>query len=170
LKISNGEKAMSNENPNNDHLEGRRCPQCGSYGPFTVSTQQYITLTDEGAEDPPKECGDIEFDANSPTMCQECDYAGNWGDFEERCNPEDEPELVADIGALEDVSGAVEVTFDRSAVEDYLDRPLTTEEWERLRATNLWTACIKNRLYERGWDLISEALHAAGINEYEEDE
>jgi len=91
--------AQESKNPNENCLEGRRCPKCGSYGPFTVLTQQWVTLTDDGTDDPPKDHGDVEYDEDAPASCQgwpaasedepvqfaeECDFEGKWGDFRDK--------------------------------------------------------------------------------------
>lgn len=70
---------------NTNCLEGRRCPECGSEGPFAVFTHRWATLHDDGTDEPPKAMGDTEYDETDRAHCQEsrCGYEGKWGDFDE---------------------------------------------------------------------------------------
>jgi hypothetical protein len=92
-------KQEGQKNPNTNCLEGRRCPKCGSYGPFTVLTRQWVSIHDDGTDDPPKGYGDIEYEEDAAARCQgwpagdrdepvqfaeECDFEGKWGDFLEK--------------------------------------------------------------------------------------
>jgi hypothetical protein len=69
------------ENPNLNCLEHRRCPRCGSYGPFEVSVSNWVLLCDEGTGDAKDKS--IEFDENSAAKCPSCEYTGQFGDFDE---------------------------------------------------------------------------------------
>lgn len=68
-------------NPNTNCLEGKRCPTCGSYGPFEVVVKMRVLLCDNGigsAQDPA-----TEYDDNAYTTCRSCGRQGRFGDFAE---------------------------------------------------------------------------------------
>ena len=71
----------SGDNPNVNFLGGKRCPECGSYGPFEIVVSRRVLLYDNGTDD--AEDGSTEFDDNSPTTCQACQHEGKFGDFDE---------------------------------------------------------------------------------------
>ena len=56
------------EIPGENCLEGMRCPNCGSYGPFLIEIKTTALVCDDGIE----EYGDAEWDADSWCTCQEC--------------------------------------------------------------------------------------------------
>jgi len=66
-------------NPNVNFLEGKCCPQCGSYGPFEVEASMRVMLYDDGSGD--AEDGTIEYDDDSLATCYACRYEGRFGDF-----------------------------------------------------------------------------------------
>lgn len=66
-------------NPNVNFLEGKCCPECGSYGPFEVEVSMRVMLYDDGSGD--AEDGAIEYDDDSPAMCYHCRHEGRFGDF-----------------------------------------------------------------------------------------
>lgn len=68
--------------PNVNCLRGKRCPNCGSYGPFEVVVSMRVLLYDSGADD--ADDGSVEFDDSAPTVCYECQYRGNFGQFNDR--------------------------------------------------------------------------------------
>ena len=61
-------------NPNVNCLLGMRCPnkECGSYGPFYISVEVTMRITDEGS-DP---AGDEQWDNGSYCACAECEHEG----------------------------------------------------------------------------------------------
>ena len=67
-------------NPNTNCLEGKRCPECGSYGPFELVVSMRILLYDSGTSD--AEDGSIDYDDDSQAMCDACKYEGRFGDFD----------------------------------------------------------------------------------------
>lgn len=73
-------------NPNNNCLEGKKCPKCGSYGPLCVTAVSVFEMHDDGSE----EYSDVEYDENSPASCS-CGFTGTWGDFDDP--PSDKPKL-----------------------------------------------------------------------------
>jgi hypothetical protein len=73
---------QSNISPNVNCLEGKRCPRCGSYGPFEVLVSMRVLLRDSGADD--AEDGSIWYDDDAPTKCDECQHEGKFGDFDEK--------------------------------------------------------------------------------------
>lgn len=66
--------------PNHNCLGGKRCPRCGSYGPFEIVVSMRVLLNDTGAED--AEDGSMEFDGASPAKCDACQYQGKFADFD----------------------------------------------------------------------------------------
>lgn len=65
---------------NTNCLEGKKCPKCGSAGPFRVSALVWILLCDNGADD--AEDPAIEYDGASPAICDACGYWGQFGEFD----------------------------------------------------------------------------------------
>ena len=66
-------------NPNVNCLEGKCCPQCGSYGQYEVVVSRLVLLYDDGSDD--AEDGTTEYDDDAPAMCHVCRYEGEFGDF-----------------------------------------------------------------------------------------
>ncbi len=66
-------------NPNVNCLAGKRCPKCGSYGPFEVEVTMRVLLSDSGSDD--AEDGTIDYDDNSPATCYACRSESKFGDF-----------------------------------------------------------------------------------------
>ena len=65
--------------PNVNCLDGKRCPKCGSYGPFEVVVSMRVLLYDNGTDD--AEDGSIEYDDSALAMCHACQYEGKFGEF-----------------------------------------------------------------------------------------
>jgi len=65
--------------PNENCLEGKRCPKCKSYGPFRVVGTSTFLLHDSGTEDH----DDIEFAADAAATCVECGHGGQWYKFDD---------------------------------------------------------------------------------------
>jgi hypothetical protein len=66
-------------NPNVNCLEGKCCPECGSYGPFEVVVSMRVMLHDDGCGD--AEDGTIEYDDDAPAICRVCRFEGKFGEF-----------------------------------------------------------------------------------------
>lgn len=58
-------------------LEGLRCPKCGQEDRLLITGRAVFEVVDDGVEDH----RDVEWDANSPTACDVCDFEGDLGDF-----------------------------------------------------------------------------------------
>jgi hypothetical protein len=72
---------VSRISPNVNCLDGKRCPKCGSYGPFEVIVSMRVLLYDNGtssAEDATSEYGE-----EAHTKCYSCRHEGQFGDFDE---------------------------------------------------------------------------------------
>ena len=72
---------VSGISPNVNCLEGKRCPKCGSYGPFEIAVSMRVLLYDNGtnsAEDDTSEYGE-----QARTKCYSCRHEGQFGDFDE---------------------------------------------------------------------------------------
>jgi hypothetical protein len=70
-------------NPNSNCLDGKRCPKCGSYGPFEVVVSMRVLLYDSGSDDAAED-GSIEYDDDALAACYACRYKGKFGDFNDR--------------------------------------------------------------------------------------
>jgi hypothetical protein len=68
-------------NPNVNCLDGKRCPECGSFGPFEVIVSMRVLLSDNGT-DYAKD-GAAEFGDDAPAMCLSCQHKGQFGEFDE---------------------------------------------------------------------------------------
>ena len=65
------------DNPNTNCLAGFQCPECGSYGPFTVAVHGYMTLHDSGAWD----VENPSYEDDDACFCEGCDFHGQLADF-----------------------------------------------------------------------------------------
>jgi hypothetical protein len=72
---------VSGISPNVNCLEGKRCPHCGSYGPFEVQVSMRVLLGDSGSDS--AEDGSIEYGEDARTICTSCRHEGQFGDFDE---------------------------------------------------------------------------------------
>jgi hypothetical protein len=68
-------------NPNVNCLEGKRCPECGSYGPFEIVVSMRIRLYDNGTDN--AEDGTTEYGDDAPSTCCACGHEGTFGNFDE---------------------------------------------------------------------------------------
>ena len=62
---------------NTNCLEGIQCPECGSFGPFSIGTYSSAIVHDDGIT----ETSEHEWDKDSPIVCRLCDADGGVGDF-----------------------------------------------------------------------------------------
>ncbi len=67
-------------NPNVNCLYGKRCPNCGSSGPFEIAVSMRVRLHDDGCGD--ADDGTIEYGDESPAMCYDCRYEAKFEDFD----------------------------------------------------------------------------------------
>lgn len=72
---------LSRISPNVNCLEGKRCPKCGSYGPFEVVVSMRVLLYDNGANG--AEDATSEYGEEARTKCSSCRHEGQFGDFDE---------------------------------------------------------------------------------------
>jgi hypothetical protein len=63
-------------------LEGKRCPKCGNEDSFMVLCLVWRTVHDDGTDEPDNMHGNTEYDEDSPAICTECKFEGNWGEFD----------------------------------------------------------------------------------------
>jgi hypothetical protein len=68
-------------NPNVNCLEGKRCPECGSYGPFEIVVSMRVRLYDNGTDN--AQDGTTEYGDDGITMCCACQHEGKFEDFDE---------------------------------------------------------------------------------------
>jgi hypothetical protein len=63
--------------PNDNCLDGIRCPGCGNEDAFYIQSSAVMYVTDDGAE-----CrSDIEWDDDSHTQCVQCERTGKLAGF-----------------------------------------------------------------------------------------
>jgi hypothetical protein len=72
---------VSRISPNVNCLEGKRCPKCGSYGPFEVVVSMRVLLHDNGTDN--VDDGTSEYGDDARTTCSSCRHDGQFGDFDE---------------------------------------------------------------------------------------
>ena len=65
--------------PNENCLEGMKCPKCGGEGPFGIGCDVVMLVTDEGTSD---QIGDTHWDEDSYCECRECLKSGTVKDFQ----------------------------------------------------------------------------------------
>lgn len=70
---------METKNPNVNCLEGMKCPQCDSYGPFTIWIQAEATISDDGIMETREE----EWGDDSKCFCPDCLHNGKVKNFKE---------------------------------------------------------------------------------------
>jgi hypothetical protein len=58
-------------------LEGMRCPECKSEGPFKISATSRFTVYDDGTDGHE----DVEWDDDSDCECDNCDHSGTVKDY-----------------------------------------------------------------------------------------
>lgn len=63
--------------PNNNCLEGMRCPECGSEGTFWITVTCSAEVSDNGIE----ETMDFSWDTDSTCVCSICKHCGTVGTF-----------------------------------------------------------------------------------------
>lgn len=64
---------------NENCLEGMRCNNCKSLGPFKIGAMSLVTMTDEGSE----EVESPDWDNDSYCLCVECGFEGRVKEFQE---------------------------------------------------------------------------------------
>ncbi len=71
----------SDISPNTNCLDGKRCPECGSFGPFEVVASVRVLLYDDGIDN--AEDGATEYGGEARTVCRSCRHEGQFGEFDE---------------------------------------------------------------------------------------
>ncbi|MBE0626417.1 MAG: hypothetical protein IH606_16575 [Burkholderiales bacterium] len=69
------------KNPNENCLEGMRCPQCKSFGPFLISADVLLSVSDDGAV--LDDFANMEWEDSNDCRCPACDHEGVVSDFRE---------------------------------------------------------------------------------------
>jgi hypothetical protein len=75
------EQTDQSTNPNVNCLEGKCCPECGSYGPFEIVVTMRVLLYDNGTDG--AEDGSTEYGDDTPTTCCACQHEATFEDFDE---------------------------------------------------------------------------------------
>jgi len=63
---------------NTNILEGMRCPQCKSDGPFRIRAEVLVLMDDDGTLD---DLSGSEWTEDSQCECDACDHAGTVKDY-----------------------------------------------------------------------------------------
>ena len=63
--------------PNTNCLQGLRCPECDSEGPFYIECRSLFTVYDDGAT----EFSDLEWEDDAFIQCYSCEHEGKVKDF-----------------------------------------------------------------------------------------
>lgn len=88
-------------NPNENCLEGKKCPKCGSYGPFQITATSVFEMHDDGTDNH----GDVEFDGSAPSSCPSCSHTGRWRDFDDPPSTKKDLVTYTVIGLYKDDGG-----------------------------------------------------------------
>jgi hypothetical protein len=59
-------------------LEGMRCPQCGSEGPFRIRAEVLVLIDDDGTLD---DLSGSDWEDDSLCECDACDHSGTVKDY-----------------------------------------------------------------------------------------
>lgn len=62
---------------NSNVLDGLKCPECGSLGPYSILASCFATVTDDGIE----ETKEFSWQESAYCRCHSCDYQGTVDDF-----------------------------------------------------------------------------------------
>ena len=60
------------KNPNNNCLDGFKCPECGSFEPFRITCTATIEMWDDGSDNHEG----IDWEDDSPCLCLSCPHVG----------------------------------------------------------------------------------------------
>lgn len=72
---------------NHNCLEGYRCPDCKSEGPFSIRASATFVVSDDGTDS----YSDVEWNGDDSCRCMQCQWSGEVSDFqyvEEYADPE----------------------------------------------------------------------------------
>lgn len=78
--LSSAPDMGSTTNPNVNCLQGMKCPDCGSFGPFKilVTSVAFCIVADDGFE---FVGGDTDWDGNADCSCTQCPKSGTVAGF-----------------------------------------------------------------------------------------
>ena len=79
-----------------------------------------------------------------------------------------ENEAIRKFNEMRREFGWAGTIFTRRDVDDFAKRPLTDDEWNLVQASYPWRKGIPDRLTERGWMEVEDALRDAGVDPNEE--
>lgn len=83
-------------NPNVNCLEKKKCPRCGSYGPFDVYVSAWARLSDDGSDFSEAGDGHVEYNDDSEVWCRKCGKTGLFGEFDD--HPDVRDGDLSDLG------------------------------------------------------------------------
>jgi len=63
--------------PNENCLNGMKCPECGSEAPFRIAASSWFKVFDDGTDSHE----DVEWDEDSCCECWDCHFSGKVADF-----------------------------------------------------------------------------------------
>jgi hypothetical protein len=73
------------KNPNTNCLEGLACPNCGSFGPFSIECTATFDVSDDGTDN----CREVGWSAKSKASCHECDFTAKLVMFDQHTKKEE---------------------------------------------------------------------------------
>lgn len=85
--------------PNENCLEGMKCPKCGHEDSFGIACDIVMSVTDEGIND---NIGDYDWDDDAYCECRECGHSGTVKDFQMLVPPTTLKTLVDRLKALKE--------------------------------------------------------------------
>jgi hypothetical protein len=88
--------------PNENCLEGIKCPDCGQDQEFRIQANAVFVVTDSGTDS----CSDVSWDEQSHILCSECERSGTVGEFSGA--PKAKARVIAlhlEGGIVQEVSG-----------------------------------------------------------------
>jgi hypothetical protein len=101
--------------PNENCLEGMKCPKCGHEDSFGIACDIMMLVTDEGVTD---QLGDNEWNEDSYCECRKCLKSGTVKDFQMLVPPTTLKTLVNRLRALKDEHEQLEDDRGRDGFED----------------------------------------------------
>jgi len=66
-------------NPNANCLKAKKCPKCGSYGPFNICVKTVVKMSDSGD----RGFSELDYGPTSTAGCCTCGYSGIWKSFDD---------------------------------------------------------------------------------------
>ena len=122
--------------PNENCLEGMKCPKCGHEDSFGIACDIVMLVTDEGVSD---NVGDYDWDDDAYCECRECIHSGTVKDFKTPTPLTTLASLLARLKELKDLHDTLENDRDFCGVES---EGLSAEEIDQ-RENEIYVECFE---------------------------